>query len=335
MEKNIGVKYFEKEDARFATPKEIAEFRAKKLKCGRIVDLCCGIGAQTAEFSKTCKEVLGIELNKRKAELARQNCEAPNTKIIRGDVLSFDIIKQVKEFNPDIIFCDTERPESEKERNIENIKPNLKKLINSYSKICPNICIEIPPQIVFEKLSPLGNFEAEYLSYKNKLNRLELNFGDLIESEKSAIDVSGVKLKKEEAKISKTKKAGNYLYEVSGAVIKSELEPELARKLNAKILSKENTRVLLTSEKLAENEYVSAFTNVYSILGVSSSEKEIKGILEKNNIGKVVLKKKVTPEEYWNERKKYEAGLKGEKEVSLFSYGPEEEQELIVAELVN
>lgn len=317
MEKELGIKFYSKEDLRFATPKEVAEFRARRLKCKRIADLCCGIGAQTFAFSKTCENVVGVEIDKRKTELARKNCNSKNTEIIQGDVLSLDIFKKIKEFKPEIIFCDPERPENEKEREIKNIRPNLKKLIEIYSKICKNICIEIPPQIEKEKLNELGKFEAEYLSCKNKLNRLNIYFGDLAESEVSVVDISGVKIKKANAKAEHTKKVLNYLYEASTAIKKAGLENELAQESELKILSEEG-KLLLTSEKSEINKFSKAFTKIYKIIGISEDKKEIIKILKKNYFGKVVLKTNVSPENYWAERNEYENELNGNKDAVLF-----------------
>lgn len=329
MEKNLEIRHFEKEDARFATPKEIADFRAKKLKCKRIVDLCCGIGAQSFAFSKTCGKVFGIEIDKRKSELAKKNCDLENVKIMQGDVLSERIVNEVKEFKPEIIFCDTERPENENEREMENIKPNLKKLVAVYSKICPKLCIEIPPQIELEKLKGIGDFEAEYISYKNKLNRLELNFGELIEAKISVVDVSGVKIKSTGAKEKKTKKIKKYLFEVSSAVIRAEIVGEFADKIGAEILSEEKNKVLLTSDELSE--FSKDFSNRYLVLVSSKTKEGILKQIKKENTGKVVLKIKVSPEEYWKERNFYEKDARGDKEASLFFANGE----FILAELID
>ena len=56
-EKFIDAKYFNEADLRFSTPKIIADYRANKLKCNKIADLCSGIGMQASAFTKTSKEV--------------------------------------------------------------------------------------------------------------------------------------------------------------------------------------------------------------------------------------------------------------------------------------
>jgi hypothetical protein len=321
-------KYFNSKDLRFSTPKEIADYIAERLKCDIIIDLCSGIGAQSFSFSKQCKKVYSVEINKDRFIYAKNNFPEKNIQFINGDVLSEKIINQIKETKPNIIFCDPERLESEIERNLDSIKPNIKQLIETYLKISPNICIELPPQIDFDKLKELkglGDFEAEYLSFNNKLNRLHLYFGNLKKSEVSVVDVSGVRIErfgKSLEKVNnqnKVNKPLKYLYEATTAIIKAGLENEFAQKINAKTLYSNKTKLLLTSDSLSQSEEAKKLSKIYKILGYSDNFKGIIKILNNNKIGKVVIKKKVSPEEYWNERKKYEKQLFGKKQACLFS----------------
>ncbi len=317
--KFLDLTYFNEEDLRFSTPKEVADYRAKKLKCNKIVDLCSGIGSQSISFSKNCKNVLAIELDEKKVKYAEMNDKNKKIKFVVGDVLSKEIIKEVKEFAPDIIFCDPERLEEEKERSLDSIKPSIKKLIEIYSKITPNICIEIPPQIELEKLKEFGSFEAEYLSYNNKLNRLSLYFGSLKKCDVSVADVSGTRIEKTNNKAKIAVFPSRYLYEASSAITKAGLENELALSINAEILSKEKNRLLLTSNEASNIREAKVLSKIYKVLGFSDNFKEIIKILKINKIGKVILKKNIRPENYWQERKKYEKLLSGKKEACLFS----------------
>jgi hypothetical protein len=42
------------EDKRFATPKNPALYRAERLACNTIIDLCSGLGFQSFAFAQTC-----------------------------------------------------------------------------------------------------------------------------------------------------------------------------------------------------------------------------------------------------------------------------------------
>lgn len=332
--KFVEAKYFNSNDLRFSTPKEVADYRAKRLKCNIIIDLCSGIGIQSFSFSKQCKKVYSFEIDKDKVIYAKNNFPDKNIQFIQGDVLSSGIINQIKEINPDIIFCDPERLETETERNLASIKPNIKKLVEIYSKITPNLCIELPPQIDAEKLKELGDFEAEYLSFNNKLNRLNLYFGNLKKSSISVADISGTRIEKnkEKKQLKTSEKPLKYLYEASPAIIKAGLENELAKKISSEILQIDKTKLLLTSNDLSNSEESKVFCKIYRILGYSDNFRGIISILKNNNIGKVVLKKKVSPEEYWTERKRYEQQTFGKNQACLFSVKSGKKEIEIIAE---
>ncbi len=319
--KLIDAFYFNEEDLRFSTPKLVADYRAGRLKCNRIVDLCSGIGIQAGAFTRTCKEVLAVEIDSSKVKYAQENCkDRKNIKFLIGDVLDDDLINQVKKFSPDIIFCDPERLVEEKERNLESIKPNLRKLIEIYSKICRNICIEVPPRIDIKKLNELGNMEKEYLSLDNKLNRLDLYFGEIKKAEISVVDaVSRARLEKnssiKNAVISK--KTLSYIYEVSEAVVKAGLINEFTNECGAAIIEGcEKNKVLLTSD-YAIDKKLKNLCNSYKIVGFADNFEDINKALRKIGFGKVVIKYSIEPKYYWKERNMIERGLLGKKEAAV------------------
>jgi len=320
MVKDIGnAKHFEEEDLRFATPVNVAKYRADRLKCKKIVDLCSGIGIQAGAFAKTCGSVLAIEIDKRKVDYSEKNFgNVSNLKFVCGDVMDEKIIDEVRKFKPDIIFCDPERLPSEKERNLDSIKPDLKKLIKVYSEICKNICIEIPPRIELSKLNELGIFEAEYLSMDNKLNRLDIYFGDLKKDDRSVADVFGTRLVDNKNKKAKhTNRVNNYIYELSEAVIKAGLINELACLVCADILEGcEKNRVLLTSKE--PQLELECLAKPYIVIGIVERFDEVNSFLKRNRFGKVVIKYSILPEDYWKERNKLENGLRGNREGVVF-----------------
>lgn len=334
MKKDIGnVKYFSEDDLRFATPVDVADFRARRLKCRVIVDLCSGIGIQSGAFAKTCKEVYGFEIDARKVEFAKKNFEGiENLKFEVGNVLDKEVIEKIRIIKPDIIFCDPERLAQEKERNLESIRPDVFKLIEIYSKITRNICIEIPPQIDMDKLDKLGDSEKEYLSVTNKLNRLDLYFGDLKKSEVSVVDVNGEKIErrissfldKENSKSAvktiknfKTSKISRYVYEISTAIAKAGLEDEFANKISGNIIEGcEKNKILISSDKL-DNKFRSLCKS-FEVIGTGNNYIQVMDILKKFKIGKVVIKYSVDPKDYWKERNRYERQLRGNMEAVLF-----------------
>ena len=234
-------------------------------------------------------------------------------------MLEPSIIEKVKHISPDIIFCDPERLPSEKERNLDSIKPDLKKLVEVYGKICKNLCIEVPPRIDLRKIKDLGNFEAEYLSIDNKLNRLDLLLGNLKKDERSVVDVvSGMRIVNNPGRKAKqTNKVSNYLYEISEAVVKAELIDEIGCLVCADVLNGcEKNRVLLTSKE-PQLEF-GCFAKPYIVIGIVNGFDEIRTILNKNGFGKIVLKYSIDPKNYWKERNEIENDLRGKREGVVF-----------------
>ncbi len=304
----------EKEDLRFGTPKLVADYRAGRLKCDTIVEVGAGVGFQTVAFARKCKKVIAIEVDERKAELLKRNVQDyKNVKVIVGDALDKDVVEKCNGAN--IVFVDTERPPEEKERKMESIRPNVNEILQKYSKITENICVEIPPQQKGINL----NCEKEYVSLDGKLNRLNLYFGKLKKSKASVMLLpKGITLKsgnKPKPEILDSPKGFKFIYEINPAVILANLIGEVADGNN--IIVSDNKPYLVSKKKLN-----SPFLKCYSILNVCN-ENEVKESLKGLDCKGVVLRYRIDPKNYWNMRKGYEKGLEGTKTLNLFKFNEE------------
>ncbi|VVB84020.1 putative cobalt-precorrin-6B C(15)-methyltransferase (decarboxylating) [uncultured archaeon] len=313
-----------KEFIRFATPKDVANYRAEKLKCSVLVELGAGIGGQTIAFSRRCKKVIAVEKDKNRARILNQNLKKlriKNVEVINGDALNKSIIQKISKEKVDIVFFDTERPE-ETDRTLSQIQPPVDKIIEFYSPLTKKIAIEIPPFTQdIETLKKDYNFESEFLSLNSQLNRLTLYFNELKTCGKSVVALpSKEKLTNSEKAIKSKRvisaenfKNFRYLYSIDPAVVVSDLTNELAEKFNASIL--ELNKPVLLSNSL----FKSYFLIPYEIIKICSSrQEEILKELKEIGAGKVTLRYNIPPEDYWNVRKFYESRLNGKKEVSLF-----------------
>lgn len=303
--------YMSLEDLRFATHEEVAKYRASRLKCGTLVEIGCGIGLQSVEFSKTCSGVIAIELDERKYRYALENFKKlgiKNVELVKGDAL--EVAKSIKK--ADIVFCDTERAAEEKVRRLSGLKPSVQETMKAYSHITKDFCIEVPPQIRDINLK----CEKEYLSLNGKLNRLSLYFGSLIKSDFSAVILpQGFRVGGEQGGMPKSvDKAMSYIYEADDAVVKAKLLHKIIPK-NVFLYSQEK-QTLLTSGKYTKNDF---FSNSYKVLAkCKPSYKYIIKALNKADAGSIILRARIKPEEYWAERKKYESKLSGSKKIYLF-----------------
>jgi hypothetical protein len=297
---------------RFATPEVVAIYRADRLKCNNLVEIGAGIGGQTFAFAKVCKKVLAIESDKSSANILIQNLKKlkiENVEVLTIDALSRKAVEKIKNFNPDVIFCDTERPE-EAERTLENIKPSMRKILENFSGITSKIAIEIPPFTNTEKLNE--NYEREFISVNNQLNRLTLYFNELKENETSAISLpSGEKIVQSKSKVRNVSsvKGYDYLYVIDPTIVVADLISEF----DSQVLEL-NKPVLLSNKKINSN-----FLTGYKILSICKNEqKEIIQNLKKVGAGKIVLRYNIPPQDYWKIRNSYEKELNGKREISLF-----------------
>ncbi|MFA5888328.1 MAG: methyltransferase domain-containing protein [Candidatus Nanoarchaeia archaeon] len=300
--------YFNLNDLRFATNEKAANYRAKRLKCNTIIEIGSGIGLQSIAFAKECKKVVAIEVDKRKHEYAKQNAKIlgiKNIEFINDDALKIKTIPKA-----DIVFCETEREAEEKERKIENIKPDIKKLLKKYEKTTKDVCIELPPQI---KEIPF-DCEIEYLSVNHELNRLNLYFGGLKKCKLSAVIAeTGERLEGDGKKQLEENKPLKFIHEADKAVEKAGLTGEL----KADVFK---WGEFLTSEKIIKSPFIK---DSFEILKKCRNKMEAINALNKANCGKVILRYKIDPDKYWQERKAYEEKLEGEETLYLFAFGKE------------
>jgi 16S rRNA G966 N2-methylase RsmD len=311
-----------KEFLRFATPKDVAYYRAERLKCEVLAELGAGIGGQTIAFSKRCKKVIAVELNKKRAEILNQNIrklKIKNVMVINGDALNKSVIQKIAKEKPNIIFFDTERPE-QSERSLTQINPSIDKILDAYLPITKKVAIEIPPYTKeIDELRKKFYFEREFISLKGQLNRLTLYFNELKRCEKSAIALpSKEQLANSEKEIEsqKVRSAKNfkYLYAIDPTISVAGLEENLSSRLNASIFFLDNKSALVSNK-----EVKSYFLTGYKIIKICKNDKrEILNELEKAGAGKVTLRYSIVPEDYWKIRKFYEKELTGKKEINLF-----------------
>ncbi len=340
------------DDIRWGTPEIIATYRAKRLACNTIVDLCCATGFQSFAFAKTCKKVIAIDLDPQKIERAKQNAKILNLKNIEfhvGDVLEPNIIKLAS--GADIIFCDPERLESEPKRTIDSIMPNIKELITEYQKITPNIAIELPPLLEQEEIDTLNQintiapnqkststknqnqkshvFEQEYISYQGRTNRLTLYFGTLNTTKMKVITLPSEDTLTSQTEITPQTSAQTTPppSTIQSETFLCEVDPTLER---ANLLNFFQTKVGGTKITQNKNTYLHAsspiyspfITNMYRILNVSEFKiGEIVKALKQLDAKQVTLRFHVSPQKYWSERSRIEKQLKGTKSMQLFKIG--------------
>ena len=318
----------DKESVRFATPEPIARYRAQRLKCGTLADISCGIGGQTVFFAQQCEFVYAVEIDPKKIEYAKKNCEMyglDNVKFICGDALDPKVIEQIPAV--DVVFSDPFRPAEEDKRQVSSLEPGIPNVLSAYGEKTKNFAFEAPPQMPPERIP--FDCEKEYISLDGQLNRLTLYFGDLKQNEQLAVALpAGEGLVSQygpRPEIRETEKMKLFAYEPEPSVIAAELLPELIESMMQmagplmgafELFRVDKKRLLITSEALIKQPMIK---NHYLIQKICPFDpREINKFLKDKNIGNVVLRAGVKPEDYWEVRNEVEKGLEGNKTVHLF-----------------
>ncbi|MBI4144363.1 class I SAM-dependent methyltransferase [Candidatus Woesearchaeota archaeon] len=284
------------EDKRYATIEAVAEYRAKRLKCNTLIEIGCGIGMQTRSFARTCKKVIAIDNDERKIQLAIKNVKAKNVEFRCAEGIA-----ELNKLEGDTVFCDPERPESESIRTVQTLNPNPIELLNICNKKNMQFAVELPPQI---KYIPF-DCEKEYISWKGKLNRLTAYTGNLKKAETSAVELPQEQRIQGKPDSAKKGEPDKYLSEISPAVVKAGL---------AYLFGKTSTDGKAQySINLIKNPHI---INTYKII-TRCQEEEIIPELKKHHIGTVLLRTRIPPEKYWDERKRIESQLQGNKKAVL------------------
>ena len=318
----------DKESLRFATPEPIARYRAQRLRCKTLADISCGIGGQTVFFAQQCEFVYAVEIDPTKIEYAKQNCEMyglDNVKFICGDALDPKVIGQIPAV--DIVFSDPFRPVEEAKRQVSSLEPGIPNVLSAYGEKTKNFAFEAPPQMTPERIP--FDCEKEYISLDGQLNRLTLYFGWLKHYDRMAVALpAGEGLVSKNGllpQIRETDRMKLCAYEPEPSVVAAGLLPELVESMMQvvgpimgafELFKVDKKRLLLTSDALIKQSMIK---NHYLVLKVCSFEpKEINKYLKDRNVGSVVLRAGVKPEDYWEVRNEVENGLEGKKTVHLF-----------------
>ena len=318
----------DKESLRFATPEPIARYRAQRLRCKTLADISCGIGGQTVFFAQQCEFVYAVEIDPKKIEYAKQNCEMyglNNVKFICGDALDPKVIEQIPAV--DVVFSDPFRPAEEAERHVSNLEPGIPSVLSAYREKTGNFAFEAPPQMPPERIP--FDCEKEYISLDGQLNRLTLYFGWLKQYDRLAVALPAyeglVSKNGLLPQIRETEKMKLCAYEPEPSVVAAGLLPEMVESMvqiagpimgTFELFKVDKKRLLLTSDALIKQSMIK---HHYLVLRVCPFEpKEINKLLKDRNIGSVVLRAGVKPEDYWEVRNEVEHGLEGKKTVHLF-----------------
>ena len=313
----------DRDGMRFATPEDVARYRAARLKCSAIADISCGVGGQTIYFARECDRVYAVDIDPHKIAYAKKNCKLlgiDNVEFICGDALSPDVIRQLPEL--DIVFSDPARPASENVRDIGNLRPAIPEVMAAYSPIASDFAFEAPPQLTPERIP--FKCEKEYISLDGKINRLDLYFGSLMKCGISAVSLpSGARIESASASqdIEPSDKLASFAFEPEESVERAGLLSQMARDMkeqaaDIRLFFIDRKRLFLTSDLPLKHPMIK---NRYKVLNTQEFDiVQINAFLKKSGFGTVILRASVHPKDYWDIRNRLEENLRGDRKAHLF-----------------
>ncbi len=315
--------YFDEYGLRYSTPEIVGQYRANRIKEKTIADLSCGVGLQAIFYSFTNKEVLGIDISKKRIKYAKLNAKAYNANNIRfisENSLTKEIYSMVRDY--DILYSDPARNETEKERSLESLLPPPLKIMEIHGKE-RNYVFDLPPQISLKKIPK--TWGKEFISINGRINRFTAYIGDTKTHDRVAVTLPSGKIFWSDKEINweyydnlKIKEVllSDFIYIVDESLYYSHLLEEFSEEREINYLQIGKRRTLATGS-LKKDPFLRAF----DVICKSTSLEDIIRCMKMNSIGQVTLRFKVSPEEYWATRKKIEEKLNGKVKGSIFHIG--------------
>ena len=176
----------------------VSEHVAKRLSSKHqredILEVCCGIGATTIFLAKTFSNVIAVDLNGKRIDLAKENLQSlglSNVNLINSDIFDLDLKSIREKYQTNVVYTDVEWTISglygqDHANHITDTSPATDKLFHFLSKnITNNICMRLPKTIDITELRHLLKCEIEKVYKNNKLSFINCYFGDLVEHKQS------------------------------------------------------------------------------------------------------------------------------------------------------
>jgi hypothetical protein len=287
----------------------IRAYRAQASQDQQVLDLCCGIGADSLAFAQAGAQVTGVDLDPLRVALARLNAEALglSAQFIQADV------RDLKPPSVDLIFYDPARRDDEGRRifNVEQYEPPL------------SLCRAWRGQVLV-KLSPavdktqVADYSAglSFLSVAGDLKEAVLHIGMGWQGERAVLlSEQGTLVwqsegSEPEAQFS-TPRA--YLIEPDPALLRASYVRHYAEQTGAFML--DETIAYLTSDALPEGD-LRRWSRAWRVQAwMPFNLKRLRAELRQRGVGRVTVKKRgsaITPEQLTADLK-----LKGTNECTL------------------
>lgn len=311
---------FDQEGFRMSTPQAIAKYKAERLRCGKIADLGAGIGIQALHFAAYSERVFAVDNDPSRLVYLRKNSETMgvhNLEVIEGNALDSKIINMLS--GMDAFHSDPSRKRTSETWSFEDLSPNPLDVLKKYKG--DMFSFDIPP--MFPRGLLQKDWETEYISVSGELKRMSVYVGGAKRYGRSALSLPDggriVEDRNLERDVRKRSKPLSWIYDLDESLFYSDLVPEfLKMNLDVSLLHEDRQKTLVTSDKFVEGPFL---TKSYSVLESAVDMQDAKNKLSRMKVGKVILRFPMDPTKYYEERRRLEKELEGERTAYLFRFG--------------
>ncbi len=167
---DAGRLFFTRAALEQASDPRVRRYRAEGASGRRVVDACCGIGADSLAFAAAGAEVVGLDLDPMRVAMARRNAAALR---LTARFAAADVRDGLPA--ADLIFYDPARRDDQGSRihNVEGYQPPLS-LLRGWS--APEIAAKLSPGVDLAQLEPYGG-AVEFISVDGDLKEATLRLG--------------------------------------------------------------------------------------------------------------------------------------------------------------
>ncbi|MEQ8225743.1 MAG: hypothetical protein ABRQ37_25750 [Candidatus Eremiobacterota bacterium] len=284
--------YFLSEALEQASGEVIARHRAKRfLNYRKIADLTCGIGGDLLSLSEISSNVMAVDKDRVRIEMARANSKALGL----AEKIEFFCEDLRRPWHVDAAFADPSRRTGGKRVfNLSDIEPSIGELMAIRTTV-PDLGVKILPGVDYEERP--SDCEVEFISHNRICKEAVLWFGNLRRNVSTShgfnrsvtILPENIHIEEEAVEPVPVTEPLSFIYEPDPAIIRGHMVEWLAWKLNATKI--DNAIAYLTGEKPVKTP----LARVWKIDEVFPfSIKEINRRLKYLKIGEIVIKKRGT-----------------------------------------
>lgn len=296
LRRKAFVKFGERARDLFLTPTgleqasrpDVARWRAERMAAAgvrTVVDLGCGIGADSLAFADAGLRVVAVELDPVTAHLAQANLGA------RGEVICADAESVAEDLLQDpttAVFCDPARRDGRGRLwNVEQFTPSWSLVLSLLQGNRP-ACIKLGPALPHSLIPDA--VEAEWVSHNGDVVEVALwaGPGARADARVATLLPGGDQLvRTDDPPMLEISDPLDYLYEPNGAVIRAGAVTIIGEQLQACLL--DDQIAYLTSEQQLSTPFATTFKVLDNL---PYKEKVLKAWLRDNDIGTLEIKKR-------------------------------------------